>query len=128
MCLLFYLKKPKNYQSGPQPVYLRITIDEKRAELSLGRECEPHLWSRKANRASGKSEFCRTLNAFIDQFQFKIYDAYEFLERHDEEISAEDVKDKFLGKKKIGVKIIEVYKKHNQKVEALVGKDLLMVL
>jgi hypothetical protein len=25
--LLFYLKKPKNYESGPMPIYMRITVD-----------------------------------------------------------------------------------------------------
>jgi len=32
--LLFYLKKQKNYESGEVPVYLRITINSKRAEIT----------------------------------------------------------------------------------------------
>ncbi|SEB21505.1 Arm DNA-binding domain-containing protein [Pedobacter hartonius] len=39
--LLFYLKKPKNYLKGAAPIYLRITVDGKRAELSASRECDP---------------------------------------------------------------------------------------
>jgi len=39
--LLFYLKKPKNYQSGPMPVYLRITVNGQRSETTAWRECEP---------------------------------------------------------------------------------------
>ena len=34
--LLFYLKKPKNYQKGPVPIYLRITVESKRAEFTTG--------------------------------------------------------------------------------------------
>jgi hypothetical protein len=30
----FYLKKPKNYSKGPVPIYMRITVNCKRAELS----------------------------------------------------------------------------------------------
>ncbi|MBB5639014.1 hypothetical protein HDE68_004952 [Pedobacter cryoconitis] len=41
--LLFYLKKPKNYIKGAVPVYLRITVDGKRAELATSRDCEPEL-------------------------------------------------------------------------------------
>ncbi len=40
--LLFYLKKPKNYENGPVPVYMRITVDGKRSEVTTNRECE-HL-------------------------------------------------------------------------------------
>ena len=49
--LLFYLKKPKNYQTGPVPVYLRITVAGKRTEVATGRECEPGRWNAAAGRA-----------------------------------------------------------------------------
>ena len=39
--LLFYLKRPKNYENGSMPVYLRITVNGKRAETTSGRECLP---------------------------------------------------------------------------------------
>ncbi len=39
--LLFYLKKQKNYKTGPAPIYMRITVNGKRSENSTGRECEP---------------------------------------------------------------------------------------
>jgi hypothetical protein len=35
--LLFYLKKQKNYESGEVLVYLRITVNSKRAEMATGR-------------------------------------------------------------------------------------------
>jgi hypothetical protein len=41
--LLFYLKKPKNYEKGIVPIYLRITVNGKRAETTSGRECDPSL-------------------------------------------------------------------------------------
>ena len=54
--LLFYLKKPKNYQQGPVPIYLRITVSGKRAELATGRAIEPERWLPQAGRALGKKE------------------------------------------------------------------------
>lgn len=38
--LLFYLKKQKNYEKGPAPIYMRITIEGKRVEAATGRESE----------------------------------------------------------------------------------------
>lgn len=37
--LLFYLKKPKNYVSGPKPIYMRITVSGIPKEISTGRDC-----------------------------------------------------------------------------------------
>lgn len=34
--LLFYLKKPKNYQKGPVPIYLRIRLKVKEQNLRQG--------------------------------------------------------------------------------------------
>ncbi|MET4010605.1 hypothetical protein ABIB62_000416 [Mucilaginibacter sp. UYP25] len=38
--LLFYLKKIKGYQSGEMPLYLRISVDGKRSEATIGRGIE----------------------------------------------------------------------------------------
>ena len=51
--MLFYLKKQKNYTSGLAPVYLRITVDGERAEVTTNRECEPEKWNSHSGRATG---------------------------------------------------------------------------
>ncbi|HEY9000854.1 MAG TPA: Arm DNA-binding domain-containing protein [Mucilaginibacter sp.] len=38
---VFFLRKPKNYQSGNMPIYLRITIDGQRTELAVSRKFDP---------------------------------------------------------------------------------------
>jgi hypothetical protein len=38
--LLFFLRKSKQFQ-GTANIYMRITIDEERAELSTKRVCDP---------------------------------------------------------------------------------------
>jgi len=42
--LLFYMKKQKNYTKGIAPIYMRITVNGKRAESATGRSCEPERW------------------------------------------------------------------------------------
>ena len=54
--MLFYLKKQKNYTSGLVPVYLRITVDGERAEVTANRECEPEKWNSHSGRATGTKE------------------------------------------------------------------------
>ncbi|WP_083227687.1 Arm DNA-binding domain-containing protein [Mucilaginibacter sp. PPCGB 2223] len=60
--LLLYMKKPKNYQSGPAPIYLRITVQDERSEVTTGRECEPARWNTHAGRAIRTNESIKCLS------------------------------------------------------------------
>ncbi len=77
--MLLYMKKQKNYKSGSVSIYLRITVDGKRAELSTGRECDPKKWSSKSGRAIGTKEDIKSFNAFLDNLQSKVYEAPRYL-------------------------------------------------
>ena len=61
--LLFYLKKQKNYTDGAAAIYMRITVDGKRSEFSVGRECEPARWNNSSGRGIGTKEDIRSLNS-----------------------------------------------------------------
>jgi hypothetical protein len=43
--LLPYIRKQKNYKNGPMPIWVRITVNGKRAETPSGRGCEPEQWN-----------------------------------------------------------------------------------
>ncbi|RZK60720.1 MAG: site-specific integrase [Pedobacter sp.] len=120
--VLFYLKKPKNYQSGPMPIYMRITLGGTPKELSIGRPCEPKRWNNKVGRANGRDEASKNLNAYVDTFRMKIEDIHLKLLRSDSEISPETILNTFLGKKEKPHLLLEVFQEHNDKLEALIGK------
>ena len=71
--LLFYLKKSKVDAQGKCPIYLRITIDGKRTEISSKRTIEAERWSIEANKAIGRTEDIRELNAYLDSLTTKVY-------------------------------------------------------
>jgi len=75
--LLFYLKRPKNYIDGTVPIYLRITVNGKRAEITTARSCDPLKWSSKTGRLKGTKEFARIFNAYLDQLQAMVYAAHQ---------------------------------------------------
>ncbi|MET4141478.1 site-specific integrase [Pedobacter sp. UYP1] len=120
--LLFYLKKPKNYVKGVVPIYLRITVDGKRAELCTSRECEPELWNTKAGHMVGTKEEAKTLNSYLDKMKAGVTAAHTLLCREDAEITSEAVKSKYLGKAEKTHTICEAIKIHNKKMEELVEK------
>ncbi|MBF8964303.1 site-specific integrase [Pontibacter sp. FD36] len=121
--ILFYLKKPKNYISGSAPIYIRITVDGKRAEISTGRECEPQKWKSSSGRATGTREAATSLNAYLDTLQAQVYEAHRILLESRESITAESVKRKFIGEEDDIRTLIAEYEDHNRRLESLIGKD-----
>ena len=121
--LLFYMKKPKNYQTGPVPIYMRVTVNGKRSETTTGRECLPSRWNAGASRANGTKEDIKAFNAYLDDLQKKVYEAHRQLTEADELITAETIHNKFLGKAEKPRSLIAMFKEHNKKMEALIGKE-----
>lgn len=119
--LLFYLKKPKNYVIGPKPVYMRITVDGVPKEVSIGRYCEPAKWIAKLNRSKGTKEDAKTLNAYLDTLELKVAEIPLRMTKMGEDITAESIKLKYLGKDIQRKTLLTVFQEHNKQMEALLG-------
>ena len=119
--LLFYLKKSKASASGTLPIYLRITIDGKRTEISTKRTIEIKKWSVEANKAIGRTEDIRELNAYLDSLVSKVYQCQRDLIQDNKEVTTETLKNKFLGIEENQVTLINLFKDHNKQVEKLIG-------
>ncbi|WP_026629857.1 Arm DNA-binding domain-containing protein [Dyadobacter alkalitolerans] len=59
--MFFYLKKRSNYKTGRLPIYIRITVEGERMEISTKRECEPEKWNSQTGRKNGIKDDTRTL-------------------------------------------------------------------
>jgi site-specific recombinase XerD len=121
--LLFYLKKPKNYVQGNQPVYLRITVDAARMELSMQRECEPTRWNAHAGRANGTKEDIKSLNVYLDSVQAKVYEAHRSLLDKKEPITVENMKRKLGGVTERPRMLLEIFRYHNDQMQQLIQND-----
>lgn len=122
--LYFRLKKPINYVKGNMPIYLRITVDSKRTELSINREFDPTRWNQRSGRATGTKEDAKTLNAYLDLMQVKVYEAYQSLVLANETVSPEKIKNKLQGKKEnTTATLVEVFTAHNHQMIKLIERD-----
>lgn len=120
---LFYLKKPKGYVSGPIPIYLRITVDGQRAEMSVGRDCLPEKWNAQAGLASGTKEDIKALNTYLNILQAKVHQNHALLLAAGEPITAEMLKNKVSGKTEKGRSLVKIFQDHNNKIEALLNDE-----
>lgn len=118
------MKKQKNYTGGTAPIYLRITVAGKRSETTTSRECEPGKWNPKAGRMTGTKEDTKSFNAYLDNLQAKVYDAHKALTESNTPATAENIRDRFLGRtEQSGHTLLKAIKDHNNKLAALVGKE-----
>jgi len=123
LTLLFSLRKPKNYQSGEMPVYLRITVDGQRAELAVSRKCDPEHWDPKTGRATGTKADVKSLNAYLEGIQGKIHEFHRRMTEADEMTTAETLKNRFIGKVEKARTLVAVFEDHNVKMKSLVGQE-----
>lgn len=121
--LLFYLKRQKNYVSGNAPIYMRVTVEGKRAEIATNRECEPRRWNAKGGRAIGTKEDVKLLNTHLDQLRNAVYHAQQSVFDSGLPITAENIKSSYLGTLSTSHTLLEAVADHNQKMEELVGKE-----
>ncbi|WP_121354100.1 site-specific integrase [Flavisolibacter nicotianae] len=121
--LLFYLKKPKNYQKGNMPIYMRITVDGTAKEISTSREWDPAKWNVHGQRAAGTKEESKALNIFLNTLQAKVYQARRQLLEDNKTITAELLKNILKGKTERAKMLMEEFHYHNEQVKSLIGKE-----
>jgi len=121
--LLFYLKKRATYKSGPVTIYLRFTVEGQRAEVSTGKCCDPERWNGQAGRANGTKEDVRVLNMYLDTLQAKANELHYLMTVNDDEVTAETLKNRFIGKVEKPRSLITVFEDHNAKMKSLIGQE-----
>ena len=102
-------------------IYMRVTVNGKRAEISAGRECEPSRWNARSGRGIGTKEDTRTLNAYLESLQAKVKAAQQALIDTGKMITAESLRDQFMGKEEKCRYLMLIFDEHNANVAALIG-------
>jgi len=121
--LLFFIKKNKIRTNGTAPIYLRITIDGKAAEIAAKRYIDPKKWDNKSQKAVGNSQEAKTLNSYLKTLEQQVYDFHYLMLKEEDFVTAESLKSKLLGTDVTTRMLIPIFQDHNDKVEALIGQD-----
>ena len=95
--VIFYLKKDKVKKDGTSPIMGRITVDGTQAQFSCKVSIEPNHWGIKGGRAVGKSVTARETNRMLDKLRAGITRHYQEIMERDSFVTAEKVRNAFLG-------------------------------
>tara|TARA_R110000868_G_scaffold37400_1_gene132355 strand:+ start:23 stop:1267 length:1245 start_codon:yes stop_codon:yes gene_type:complete len=108
-----YGKRAKNNLAD---IYVRITINSKRVNLSLKRKVNLNIWDSSRQRARGNTTKTRTLNNFLDEVQAQLFTCYKDLKIENKALSPQSIKARFLGEDKIEYSLKHLIDFFNEKM------------
>lgn len=116
---IFYLKRQAARKDGTVPVMGRITVDGTQTQFSCKITIDPKVWDTKSGRATGRSAAAIETNRMLDNMRVSINKHYREIMDRDNYVTAEKVKNAFLGLEHRCRTLLQVFKQHNEDYEKM---------
>ena len=118
---LFYLKGKHFQKDVKVPIYLRLTVNGQRTELSISRKVDPEKWNARTGKMKGTNLEANELNSYLDTVRNKINKIHAQLIDENKPFTSSDIKNLYVGKGEKLKMLIKLFDEHNQQMEKLVG-------
>ena len=119
--ICFYVKKDKQKANGTYPLFVRITVDGVASRFNTKLDVSPDIWDAKAGKAAGRSAEAGRINRMLSDINASLNTIYHEMQRRDNYVTAEKVKNEFLGHSDNHETILALFQKHNDDVKQLIG-------
>ncbi|WP_345741906.1 phage integrase SAM-like domain-containing protein [Seonamhaeicola maritimus] len=96
------------------PIYARVTVDGKRAEIGLKRETSVTYWDTKSKKTASRAPEGKALNNYLDQVYAKLLECYKQLSSDFELVTAKRIKARFLGQDERYKTLLDLVTFHNE--------------
>ncbi|WPP51756.1 site-specific integrase [Catalinimonas niigatensis] len=106
-----FLTRASKAKNGKAPVYCRITVNGQRVEFSIKRSVLNNQWDN--GKVKGNNEEAKTLKVYLKQVEAKLFEHYREMLAKNALISAEDLKNAYLGLEKKQHTLLELIDYHN---------------
>lgn len=120
--ILFYLKRNAPKSNGLVPVMCRITVNGKISQFSCKLDVDEKHWDVKTGRMTGRSVVALEANRMLDKIRVGINKAYQDICDRDNYVTAEKVRNTFLGMGMNHETLLAVFRQHNEDYAKQVGK------
>src|SRR5680860_1487281 len=122
--ILFYARKNQVNKNGEVGIMVRITLNGETAQFSSKLNIDPNLWDTGGNKVIGRSAQSNQLNAILDNIKASLFFHYREIERHESFVTAEKIRNAFLGVTIKGQMLLVVFEMHNEDLSKRIGKDI----
>lgn len=121
--VLFFVKRAALKKSGKAPIIARITIDQDKIQFYTKLEVAPDLWDVPRGKVTGRGPEALQINSLLDDIRMAIQKQYHSLLETDGYVTAERVRDAYLGKTEKTRTILEFFAQHNEQYLQKVKMD-----
>lgn len=98
LSILFWINTARKKSTGELPIFMRITVDGKRVEISMQRSVAADLWDSNAQKVKSKHIHSVAMNSHLDLSRGKVQSIYNQLVSAGEKITSSTIKNLYLGK------------------------------
>jgi hypothetical protein len=120
--ILFYGKKLKITTKNQLPIYMRVTINQERFEVTTAHYIDAEKWSAEMCRAKGNSEESRNLNSYLDILRQRVYNCQKDMVLEGLSFTKDSLQAKWFGLDEKAYTLNQIIQQHNDKIKALIGK------
>ncbi|SDR67692.1 site-specific integrase [Christiangramia echinicola] len=121
--VIFFPKSSNGDKLGKVPIYLRITANGKRCELSIKRKIPLKSWNSNTASMRGTTVEAGNFNRYLNSIRSRIDRIYEDLTKEKNDFTVKTIRDIYTGKSIDKKMLLEIFQTHNDQVESLIGKD-----
>lgn len=114
--ILFWLNKAKMNKQGLIPIWIRITVDGKRAECSTQKQIHPKFWDAENNKVSEKFSEARSINDYLTLVKADLLRHYNILLSTKDVVTSDDVKNSYKGIKEIKKTFLQLFRQFQQQL------------
>lgn len=107
--VIFTARKTRTLNDPRVIIYVRITLNSQRVEMSTGLKIEANKWCEINKRAKGSTEQAKTINSCLGDINNNIYQVYSMLLGNGNAISVYDIKKHYLGNSEKRVTLMEIF-------------------
>ena len=111
--VLFYIKKSATKKDGTTPIITRITVNGKLSQFSTKQFIKSADWSVDLGKAKGRSSQAKSINSLLEEIKTSIHKTYNNLIIRETVVTAEKVKNTFLGIGHDQLLLMELFEESN---------------
>lgn len=120
LSILFWISKNR-IKNGKAPLWVRVTIEGQRFEISAQREIALLEWDARAQMVIGRSQEAKEINNHLALIKSKLLGCQSKMEARGENITVDKLKSEFTGVIEKPRMLLPIFTQHNDDIKSLIG-------
>jgi glycerophosphoryl diester phosphodiesterase len=120
--ILFWLYRSKKNKQNEAPIYLRLTYNQERKNVSTGYNINTARWDNNKGMVKGTKDDAAQINSYISQTKATLMELFnDMLKERD--VNLDVLVDRFFGRDVNNMTLMELVDYHNKDFKSRIGTD-----